>query len=132
MLALGLGDVDHDDLGIRRERGAETEPEVERDPDHQGDVGVAEGGAARAREEELVIGGHAPAREAVQEHGDPQLLRDGQQRVLAPAPVQVAPGHDHRALGVPQERGGTLDPLRRPGQATAGAAGPRPAARRQP
>ena len=45
----------------------------------------------------------------------PQLLGERAQRVLAAAPVQVRAGHDHRPLGVAQQRGGALDARRRAG-----------------
>ena len=41
---------------------------------------------ARAREEQLVVGRHAAARQAVEEHGDPQLLDERAQRLLAVRP----------------------------------------------
>ena len=103
MRALGRRDVDRDHLGLGREGGAEAEPEVERDADHQRDVGAAQPGAARAGEGELVVGGHAAAAQAVEEHGDPQRLGQRAQCLLAVAPVQVGAGHDHRALGVAQQ-----------------------------
>ncbi len=134
MVALGLGRVDHDDLGVGPERGAEAEPEVERDADHERDVRPASAGAARPREEQLVVGGHAAAGEAVEEHRDPQLLGERAQRVLAAAPVQAGPGHDHRALGVAQQRRGALDRARVGGACAwrlgAGAAVASPARRR--
>ena len=45
--------------------------------------------------------------------GMPQRLDQLAQRVLAVAPVQVRPGHDHRALGLAQQRGRALDALGR-------------------
>ena len=89
MVALGLGDVDRDDLRLLAERLAEAEPEVHRHADDERDVGALERGAARAREEELVVGGDAPAREAVEEDGDPARLDELAQRALAVAPVEV-------------------------------------------
>ena len=109
MLALGLGDVDRDHLALGREGGAEREPEVERHPDHERDVGLAEPGAARAGEEQLVVGGHAAAAEPVEEHRDPVALGEREQLPLALAPVQAGAGHDHRALGVAQQRDGAVE-----------------------
>ena len=40
MAALGLGDVDDHDLGVLPEGGAEAEPEVHRDADHERHVGL--------------------------------------------------------------------------------------------
>ena len=80
VLALGLGDVDDDQLAVRAERLAEAEPEVHRHADHERDVGALEPGAARAREEERVVGGQAAAREAVEEHGDAGGLGELAQR----------------------------------------------------
>ena len=71
------------------ERAAEAEPEVERNADHQRHVGLAETRAARAGEEQLVVGGHAAAGQPVEEHRDLQLLGQREQLLLAAAPVEV-------------------------------------------
>ena len=109
MLADRLGAVEHDDLGLLAEGLPEAEAEVHRDADDERHVGALERRAARAGEEELVVGRHAAARQAVEEHRDPQLLGQRQQRVLAVAPVEVGPGHDHRPLGAAQQRRGALE-----------------------
>ena len=70
MVALGLGDVDRDDLRLLAERAAEAEPEVHRHADHERDVGALQRRAARAREEARVVGRQAAARQAVEEHRD--------------------------------------------------------------
>ena len=56
-----------------------------------------------------MVGGQAAAAEAVEEHGDAAALGELAQRVLAVAPVEVRAGHDHRPLGVGEQRGGALD-----------------------
>ena len=89
--------------------GAEAEPEVERRADHEREVGAAQPGAARAREGQLVVGGNAAARQAVDEHRDPELLGQRQQRLLAPAPVEAGAGHDHRPLRFTQRDRGAVD-----------------------
>src|SRR5213079_2597152 len=48
MVTLGLRPVDHHDLGLLAEGGAEAEAEVHRDADDDRDVGSLETGAARA------------------------------------------------------------------------------------
>ena len=100
--------IDHD-LGLLAERAAEAEPEVHRHADDERDVGALQPVAARAREEQLVVGGHAAARQAVEEHRDAERLGERAQRLLAVAPVEVRAGHDHRALGVAQQRRRALD-----------------------
>ena len=60
---------------------AEAEPEVHRHADHERHVGAFQRLRARAREEQLVVGRHAAARQAVEEHRDPQRL----------APARAAP-----------------------------------------
>ena len=88
-----------DDLGVRpRTAPPNTEPEVHRHADDEGHVSVRQRLWARAREEQLVVRGHASAREAVEEHGDAQGLARPRQRLLRVAPVEVGPGHDHRAV----------------------------------
>ena len=52
-----------------------------------------------------MVGGHAAAGEAVEEHRDPAAPRRAPAARASPcAPVQVAAGHDHRALGLAQQR----------------------------
>ena len=109
VLALGLGDVDHDELAVLAERLAEAEPEVHRDADHERDVGALQAGAARAREEERVVGRQAAAREPVEEDRYAERLGQRAQRRLAVAPVEVRAGHDHRPLGVAQQRRGAVE-----------------------
>ena len=87
-----------------REGGAEAEPEVHRHADHQRDVGLAERGAAGARERQPVVGRHAAAGEPVEEDRDAAPLGQRLQRALAAPPVEVRAGHDHRPLGVLQQR----------------------------
>jgi hypothetical protein len=48
VIARGFGDIDHDHLGVGAEHRPEAEPEVERHPDHERDVGPAERYPARA------------------------------------------------------------------------------------
>ena len=52
----------------------------------------------------------------------PQLLGQRAQRVLAVAPVEVRAGHDHRPLGLAQQRRGALDRVAVGAGAAAGAA----------
>ncbi len=56
-----------------------------------------------------MVGGNAPAGQPVQKDGDAQRLGERQQLGLAMAPVQVGPGHDHRALGATQQLAGAFD-----------------------
>ena len=104
MDALGLCAVDDDDLGVLAERAAEAEPEVHRHADDERDVGALQRRRTHAREGEPVVGGHAPAREAVEEHRDAERLDELEQRVLAVPPPQVAARHDDRPLGLRQQR----------------------------
>ena len=53
--------------------------------------------------------GTQPAREAVEEDRDAELLGERAQRLLAMTPVEVRAGHDHRALGVAQQRDRALE-----------------------
>jgi hypothetical protein len=99
MMALGLGHIDHHDLRVLAERAAEAEPEVHRHADHQGDVRPLQPVGACPREEQLVVGRHAATCKPVEEHGNPQRLGQLEQRLLATSPVEIGPGHDHRALG---------------------------------
>ena len=99
MLAHGLGDVDRDQLRLGAERAAEAEPEVHRHADHERDVGVRERRPARAGEEQLVVGGHHAAGQAVEEDRDPQLLDERAQRGLAMPPVEVRARHHDGPLG---------------------------------
>ena len=107
---LGLGGVQHDKLGLRAERLPEAEPEVHRHAGDERHVGLPQGGAAGAREEQGVAGRHAAAGEPVEEHGHAPGLGERQQLPLGAAPVDVRPGHDHGPLGVAQERGGAREP----------------------
>ena len=107
--ALGRGRAHDHDLGLVAERGAEAEAEVHRHSDHQRHVGALQPGPARTREELRVVGRHAAARQAVQEHWDPELLSQRPQLRLAACPVEPGPGHDHRALCAAQQLGGTRD-----------------------
>ncbi len=109
MLAGRLGGVDHDHVGVRGEGAAEAETEVERDADHQRDVGLLEPRAPRPGEEQLVVGRHAATGQAVEEHRDPARLGQRPQCLLPTPPVQPGPGHDHRALGLGEERDGAID-----------------------
>jgi hypothetical protein len=111
VVALGLGAAQHDDLRLVAERAAEPQPEVHRHADDERDVGALQRLASRAREEELVVGGHAAARQPVEEDRDPAALGELQQGALALAPVQVGAGHDHRASRVVEQRQRALDAL---------------------
>ena len=94
----GRRGAEHHDLRLLAERAAEAETEIHRHPNDERDVGTLQGGASRAREEAFVIGGHAPARQAVEEHGNPELLAQPPQRLLPVSPIQARAGHDRRAL----------------------------------
>ena len=115
MVAQRLRAIDHDDLGVLAERPAEPEAEVHRHADDERDVGVRERRAARTAEEQLVVRGHAAARQAVEEDGDPPLAHEPLQRALAVTPVEVRAGHDHRALGVAQQRDRAVEAVGRRG-----------------
>ena len=115
----GLGHVDDNDLGVVAERTAEAKPEVHRHADDDRHVGALQRLPAHAREEQLAVGRHAAARQAVEEHRDAQRLRERQQRLLPVAPVEVAAGHDHRALGLREEKPGRPDRRARRGRARA-------------
>ena len=86
MVALGLGDVDRDDLAVLGERRAEAEPEVHRHADDERHVGLAQRRLARPRERQRVIGGHASARQAVEEDRDAALLGERLQRAARRGP----------------------------------------------
>ena len=69
-----------------------------------------------------MVGGHAAAREPVEEDGDAAAPRRARAAPLAAPPVEVGAGHDHRPLGLAQQRDGALE--RAPvGAAGAGGAG---------
>ena len=53
--------------------------------------------------------GTQPRARPLRKTGMPQRLGELAQRLLAVAPVEVRAGHDHRALGVAQQRDGALD-----------------------
>ena len=103
MLARRLGGVEHDQLALLAEGLPEPEPEVQRDPHDEADVGVLERRAAGAGEEERVVRGDAAARQPVEEHGHAERLGERPQRLLPAAPVEVGAGHDHRALRVAEQ-----------------------------
>ena len=86
---LGLGGVQHDQLGLRAERLPEAEPEVHRHAGDERHVGVPQGGAAGAGEEQGVAGRHAAAGEPVEEHGHAAGLGERQQLPLGAGPVDV-------------------------------------------
>src|SRR5918994_1667475 len=88
VIALRARRPDHHELRVVAERAAEPEPEVHRDAHHQRDVGSLQPGASRAREEVRVVGGHAAARQAVQEHGYLELLAERAQLLLGARPVE--------------------------------------------
>jgi len=73
LLALGLGRVDDDDVGLLPECRPERQAEVHRDPDDQGDVGALQAHSPHAREEQLVVGGYAHTGQPAQRDGEPQL-----------------------------------------------------------
>ena len=91
MRALGRGRAEHHDLGVVAERAAEAQLEVHRHADHQRHVGALEAGAARAREEQRMVGGHAAARQAVEEDRHPQLVAEPQQGLLPRAQYRPVP-----------------------------------------
>ena len=106
----GSADVDRDDLGLGRRtpprsRAGSRAARRSRAPRRRRPARCS-----RAREKNSSwSAGDAAAGEAVQEHGDPQLLGERPQRLLAASPVQAGPGHDRRALGAAQQRRGALD-----------------------
>ena len=110
---LGLDPVDDDDLGLLTEGLAEGQPEVHRHADDDRYVGLAQAGRAGPGEEELVVGRHAAPRQAVEEDRDTALADELLQGPLAVAPPEAGAGHDHRALGVGQQRHRPVDPLGR-------------------
>ena len=56
-----------------------------------------------------MVGGQAAAREPVEEHGRAERLGEGAQLRLAARPVEVGAGHDHRPLGLAQQRDRALE-----------------------
>ena len=66
-------DVEPDQLRVIAEALTEAEPEVERQTDRQGDVGLLQPLAAGAAEGELVVGGEAAAAHPVEEDGGAEL-----------------------------------------------------------
>jgi hypothetical protein len=92
--------VDHHDprAVAERRRLAVAQPEVERRPEDQDHVGLAEREPARQLERHRVIVRQAAAPHAVREHGGAGALGEAGQRVPRPVPVHAAPGDDRRAL----------------------------------
>ncbi len=85
----------------------EAEPEVERRPRDEHEVGFLQRERPRARERELVVGRERAAAHAVDERRHPRGLDERPQRALRAGPVHVAPrdqrrparrGHDFRDL----------------------------------
>ena len=125
VLAQRLGDVDDDDLRLRPERLAEAEAEIHRHADHERHVGVRQCRPPGAREEQVMVGRHAAAREAVEEDRHAELLSQRPQRLLAVAPIEVRARHHDRPLGLAQAaspRARAHPRRRRPPRATAPAA----------
>ena len=110
MRPLRLGHVDGHDLGVVPERPTEAEPEVERHADHERDVGLGEGLAARAREEQLVVGGHAAARQPVEEHGHAERRAPSSSSASSPCPqYRFVPAMITGRSASAQQRAGALD-----------------------
>ena len=86
VLAQRLGAVDDHELGLLAEGLPEAEPEVHRHADDERDVGALQAVRARAREEQLVVGGHAAARQAVEEDGDAAAPRRARRSASSPWP----------------------------------------------
>ena len=105
----GIGGVDLHELRVLAKAPAEAQAEVHRHAHHERDIGVLQRGAAGARVEVGMVRRQAAAREAVQEHGDAERLRELAQRVLAVAPVEVGAGHDHGPLRGAEQRADALD-----------------------
>uniref|UniRef100_A0A6J6A1Q1 Unannotated protein n=1 Tax=freshwater metagenome TaxID=449393 RepID=A0A6J6A1Q1_9ZZZZ len=110
---LGLGAVNDEDLRLFAERAAETESEVHRDADDKCHVGALQRLSASPREEEVVVGRDAAARQAVEEDGNPALVNELKQSLLAMPPPKVGAGHDYRPFGLRQQCHGLVDPARR-------------------
>ena len=88
VVAQRLGAVDDHELGLLAEGLPEAQAEVHRDADDERHVGALQPVRARPREEQLVVGGHAAAREAVEEDRDAELLGE----MLGEAAVEVGGG----------------------------------------
>ena len=99
-------DVEVDEPGLLADQGrlAEVEPEIERDPHHQEQVGLREGDPAGARGEEAVSGGqHAPGH-PVQDDGQAGGLGQPDELLFGVRPPDAGAGHDGGPASIPQQR----------------------------
>ncbi len=108
MLALGLGTVRHDELGLRSEHLAEAQPEIHRDADDERHVRLAQRFCPRPREGQRMVGGDNAAGHPVHQHRDLPFFGQTQQRGLRVTPPDVGSGHDHRPLRSRKQVGGAV------------------------
>ncbi len=106
-----VGHVHHPGRRVLRPERAVPEPEVERCPGHDDQVGLAQRHRPGPGHQQFVTAGQHAAGLPVGDHRQAQFLRRPPGRVLGAAQPHVRAQHQHRPPGRPQQRG---DPVRRP------------------
>ena len=107
-----VGHVHHPGRGVLRAERAVPEPEVQRRPGHDDQVGLAQRRRPGPGHQQLVTAGQHAAGLAVGDHRQAQLLRGLPRRVLGAAQPHVGAQHQHRPPGRPDQAG---DPVHIPG-----------------
>ena len=94
-----VGHVHHPGRGVLRAERAVPEPEVQRRPGHDDQVGLAQGHRPGPGDQQFVAARQYPAGLAVGDHRQPQLLRGLPGRVLGAAQPHVGAQHEHGTPG---------------------------------
>ena len=107
-----VGHVHHPGRVVPRAERAVPEPEVQRRPGHDDQVGLAQGRRPGPGHQHLVTARQHATGLAVGDHRQPQFLRGLPGRVLGAAQPHVGAQHQHRPPGRPEQPG---DPVHVPG-----------------
>ena len=106
-----VGHVHHPGRGVLRAERAVPEPEVQRRPGHDDQVGLAQRRRPGPGHQQLVTARQHPSGLAVGDHRQAQFLRGLPGRVLGAAQPHVGAQYQHRPPGRPEQAG---DPVHVP------------------
>ena len=101
--------MDHPGRGLFGAERAVPEPEVERRPGHDDQVGLAQRHRPGPGRQQFVAAGQHAAGLPVGDHRQPQRLRERPGRLLGAAQPHVGPQHQHRPPGLPEQPGDPVD-----------------------
>ena len=100
-----VGHVHHPRRGVLRPERAVPEPEVERCPGHDDQVGLAQRHRPGPGHQQFVAAGQHAAGLPVGDHRQAQFLRGLPGRVLGAAQPHIRTQHQHRPPGRPEQAG---------------------------